>query len=156
MGCSNRINHWGLGARDKLHLRCSRHNNWIRLQKGIATIFTGSADEVSRMSTLLHVIINVLSTLLLSASNYAMQVLSAPTRNECVKAHQQRQWLDIGILSMRNIGSLTLLRKVLWFALGRSSIPLHLLYIIPSHFLHRANSDKLQCKRIPSGDRQQL
>jgi hypothetical protein len=109
--------------------------------EGIATLFTGSADEVSRMSTLLHVAINVLSTLLLSASNYAMQVLSAPTRIECVKAHQRGQWLDIGILSMRNIRSLTLQRKVLWFALGLSSIPLHLLCVIPFHFLYKADSD---------------
>jgi F0F1-type ATP synthase assembly protein I len=75
--------------------------------EGIATIFTGSADKVSLISMLLHIAINVLSTLLLGASNYAMQVLSAPTRNECVKAHRQGQWLDIGILSMRNIRSLS-------------------------------------------------
>jgi hypothetical protein len=109
--------------------------------KGIATLFTGSADEVSRISTLLHVVINVLSTLLLSSSNYAMQVLSAPTRMECVKAHQRGQWLDIGILSMRNIRFLAWQRKVLWFALGLSSVPLHLLCVIPSPSLYRADSD---------------
>jgi hypothetical protein len=94
---------------------------------GIATIFAGGADEVSRMSTLLHVVINVLSTLLLSASNYAMQVLTAPTRDQCVKAHRQGKFLDIGILSMRNIRSISLRSKVLYFALCLSSIPLHLL-----------------------------
>jgi hypothetical protein len=62
--------------------------------EGIATIFTGRADKVSLISTLLHIAINVLSTLLLSARNYAMQVLSAPTDNECIKAHRQGQWLD--------------------------------------------------------------
>jgi hypothetical protein len=107
--------------------------------EGIATIFTGSADNVSQASTLLHILINILSTLLLSASNYAMQVLSAPTRNECVKAHRQGQWLDIGILSMRNIRSLTLRRKVLWFALSLSSVPLHLLYVINYPFLDEAD-----------------
>ncbi|KAF1933102.1 uncharacterized protein M421DRAFT_38463, partial [Didymella exigua CBS 183.55] len=97
-------------------------------KKGIATIVTGSTDQVSRWSTLLHIAINVLSTLLLSASNYAMQVLTAPTHKECVQARRQGRWLDIGILSMRNIKSLTLRRKVLWFALCTSSLPLHLLY----------------------------
>jgi hypothetical protein len=95
--------------------------------KGIATIITGSADQVSRWSTSLHIMINVLSTLLLSASNYAMQVLTAPTHDECVRAHRQGKWLDVGILSMRNITSLTLRRKVLWLALCISSLPLHLL-----------------------------
>ena len=97
--------------------------------KGIATIITGNADEVSRWSTLLHIIINILSTLLLSASNYAMQVLAAPTHGECVRAHQQGKLLDVGILSMRNIKSLTLRRKVLWLALCTSSLPLHLLQV---------------------------
>jgi hypothetical protein len=97
--------------------------------EGIATIFTGNADDVSRMSTLLHIVINVLSTLLLSASNYAMQVLAAPTRYECVKAHRQETFLDIGILSMRNIKSIPLRSKMLFFALAMSSIPLHLLWV---------------------------
>lgn len=56
--------------------------------KGIATIITGSADKVSCWSTIMHIIINVLSTLLLSTSNYAMQVLTAPTYEECVRAHR--------------------------------------------------------------------
>ncbi|KAF3009632.1 hypothetical protein E8E13_007344 [Curvularia kusanoi] len=77
---------------------------------------------------MLHIVINVLSTLLLSASNYTMQVLTAPTYDECIRAHRQGKWLDIGILSMRNIKSLTLRRRVLWFALCISSLPLHLLY----------------------------
>jgi hypothetical protein len=95
--------------------------------EGIATIFTGNADDVSRMSTLLHIVINVLSTLLLSASNYAMQVLTAPTRDQCLEAHRQGSFLDIGILSLRNIKSISLRSKLLYFALAISSIPLHLL-----------------------------
>jgi hypothetical protein len=95
--------------------------------EGIATIFTGNADDVSRMSTLLHIVINVLSTLLLSASNYAMQVLTAPTRDQCLEAHRQGNFLNVGILSLRNIKSISLRSKLLYFALAISSIPLHLL-----------------------------
>ncbi|KAK7188433.1 hypothetical protein PSPO01_05624 [Paraphaeosphaeria sporulosa] len=58
-------------------------------QGGIATLLAGNEDQVSRASTALHVIIHVLSTLLLSASNYTMQVLSSPTRAECIKAHER-------------------------------------------------------------------
>jgi hypothetical protein len=58
-------------------------------RNGIATIIIGSADQVSHWSTLLQIIINVFSTLLLSASNYAMQVLTAPTHDECIRAHRQ-------------------------------------------------------------------
>lgn len=103
-------------------------------EQGIATIFTGSVTKVSRLSTLLHVVINILSTLLLSASNYAMQVLSAPTRDECKDAHRQERFLDIGILSLRNISSVSPQRKVLWVALALSSIPLHLLFVSLCYF----------------------
>jgi F0F1-type ATP synthase assembly protein I len=97
--------------------------------EGIATIFTGRADKVSLISMLLYIAINVLKTLLLSASNYTMQVLSAPTRNECVQTHREGHWLEIGILSMRNIRSLTSWKKVLWLTLSLSSVPLHLLCV---------------------------
>jgi hypothetical protein len=124
--------------------------------EGIATIFTGRADKVSLISTLLHIAINVLSTLLLSASNYAMQVLSAPTRNECIKAHRQGQWLDIGILSMRNIRSITSWKKVLWLALGLSSVPLHLLCVNSLPLIDKIDSSQLQRQRFSSGDCKRL
>lgn len=79
------------------------------------------------METAVHVLINVLSTLLLSASNYTMQVLSSPRRSDLDMAHKKGQWLDIGILSVRNIRKVDTKRRVLWFVLAVSSIPLHLL-----------------------------
>ncbi|KAF1980053.1 hypothetical protein BU23DRAFT_413020, partial [Bimuria novae-zelandiae CBS 107.79] len=97
-------------------------------QGGIATLFTGSGGLVPRFSTFLHVLISFLSTLLLSASNYAMQVLSPPTRTECVQAHKEGSWLDIGILSLRNIRKISTRRRNLWLMLGLSSIPLHYSY----------------------------
>ena len=76
----------------------------------------------------MHVAINVLSTLLLGASNYSMQCLSSPTRREVDKAHSQGIWLDIGVPSVRNLRKLSTTRIVLWWLLAISSIPLHLLY----------------------------
>lgn len=76
----------------------------------------------------LHLVINLLSTLLLGASNYTMQCLSAPTRNDINKAHQQRVSVDIGIPSVRNLRRISWRRVVLWWLLGLSSIPLHFMY----------------------------
>ena len=61
-------------------------NHW-----GIATLFEGSCVEMKRISTWFHVAINILSTLLLRASNNAMQCLLSPTREEVDKAHSEGQ-----------------------------------------------------------------
>jgi len=73
--------------------------------------------------------INILSTLLLSASNYCMQCMSAPTRKEVDEAHAGRKWLDIGIQSLRNVSKIEKKRGVLYCLLAFSSIPLHLLQV---------------------------
>lgn len=57
-----------------------------------------------------------------------MQVINAPTRSECDKAHARGDWLDIGITSLRNISRVTWPRRMLWLLLGFSSVPIHLLY----------------------------
>lgn len=98
-------------------------------QDGFATLMKGSGTRVSALSTLCHIVINVLSTLFLSASNYTMQVLSSPSRKNIDDAHQQGEWLDIGILSVRNIKAISNKRKVLWWIVGLSSVPLHLLSV---------------------------
>jgi hypothetical protein len=95
---------------------------------GVSTAFEGDCDVANRWSLGLHIVINILSSLLLSASNYTMQVLNAPTRSECDEAHVRGDWLDIGITSLRNIARITRLRRVLWLLLGFSSIPIHLFY----------------------------
>ena len=56
-----------------------------------------------------------------------MQRLSAPSRGDIDRAHAKRRWLDIGIPSVRNFGSMSTKAKILWILLGASSVPLHLL-----------------------------
>ena len=88
----------------------------------------GDCNKTKQVDLWLHLLINVLSTLLLGASNYTMQCLSAPTREELDNAHMQGRWLDIGVPSIRNLASIAPSRRVLWILLLLSSIPLHLLY----------------------------
>jgi hypothetical protein len=95
-------------------------------------LYEGNCDKVRRVNTALHLIINLLSSLLLSASNHGMQYLSAPTREEVDRAHAKRSWLSIGVMSVRNIGRTSGKRTLLWFTLAVSSLPLHLLCVLVS------------------------
>jgi len=97
------------------------------VQDGIATIMQGHTKTVSYMSTALHVVINIMSTVLLTSSNYAMQVLCAPTRGEINLAHEKGHWLEIGIMSFRNLSHINKKRALIWWSLALSSAPLHLL-----------------------------
>ena len=95
---------------------------------GLANIQEGNCSQSDRLDFWLHLLINALSTILLAASNYCMQCLSSPTRKDIDKAHAQHRWLDIGVQSIRNLGSISGYRLCLWWLLALSSIPLHLLY----------------------------
>lgn len=94
----------------------------------IVTLFQGSCAKARRLNVWIHLIVNVLSTLLLGASNYCMQVLSAPNRDELVRAHARRIWLHIGVPSLRNLKHIGRPRAFLWLMLFLSSMPLHLLF----------------------------
>jgi len=95
---------------------------------GIANLKIGDEAVISQWNTALHVLINALSTMLLAGSNYTMQVLSSPTRQDVDAAHARGQWLDIGVLSPRNLRLIPRKRAALWYTLALSSVPLHLLY----------------------------
>ncbi|KAM0421030.1 hypothetical protein ACHAPT_011101 [Fusarium lateritium] len=91
-------------------------------------LFQGSCEESRKLNVILHIFINVFSSILLAASSYGMQCLTAPNRAEVDKSHAAQRWLDIGILSVRNLRSVSWKRSILWLLLTLSSIPLHLLY----------------------------
>lgn len=91
------------------------------------TVFEGNCNKTKRLNIGLHFLLNILSTVLLGASNYAMQCLAAPTRPEIDRAHTKWQWLDIGVPSIRNIFSISRKRIALWTLLVLSSFPLHLM-----------------------------
>jgi len=124
---------WRFGA-----LNCAIAASIVFLINLIATIawatntdsgvlFRGDCDRARKINAVLHVIINLLSTILLSSSNYAMQCLSSPTRMDINVAHSRGQWMDVGVLSVRNLRRISKKRVLLWSALALSSLPLHLL-----------------------------
>jgi hypothetical protein len=98
------------------------------LDGGIGTVYEGACSTVSAWSFWLHILINGLSSMLLSASNYTMQCVTAPTRRECDLAHARGDWLDVGVPSVRNLFRISWQRRIMWALLAFSSTPIHLLY----------------------------
>ena len=100
---------------------------------GLGILAENSCKETGKLSAILHVVINFISTILFAGSNYCMQCLSAPTRQQLDEAHKRRRWMDIGVSSLRNVfpakdhHSIGVRRTMLWLILGLSSLPLHLL-----------------------------
>lgn len=93
-----------------------------------ATIYKGSCDRTKAWTTGLHLLINVLSTIVLGASSYCMQCLTAPSRADVDRAHGHRVWLDIGVASVRNLAWADWPRLTLWVVLLTTSLPFHLMY----------------------------
>lgn len=93
----------------------------------LVEVFNGSCNAVSRMDIWVHLLINAISTLLLGGSNYCMQCLCAPTRAEVDRAHAKGRYLDIAVPSYHNLSSISWSRHLMWWILGLSSIPLHLM-----------------------------
>ena len=100
----------------------------LPIEKGVATIYQGQCAKTKDLVTVLHLATCILSSLLLGASNYCMQMLSAPTRKDVDAAHARRKWLNIGVASFKNLLYVDRRNAFVYFLLGISSIPLHLLW----------------------------
>ncbi|KAH7122675.1 hypothetical protein B0J11DRAFT_437302 [Dendryphion nanum] len=98
------------------------------INQGVGVLSQGACDMIKRHDVWLHLLINILSTLLLSGSNYCMQVLSAPNRNELIEAHSRKDWLHIGVPNIGNLLRIGKDRSFLWLVLFLTSVPLHLLF----------------------------
>lgn len=92
------------------------------------TVWTGECDHASNTVTGAHFIINILSSLLLAASNASMQCLGSPSRKELDAKHKSRAAFVIGVPSVRNAWLVSRPKAVVWLILGCSSLPLHLLW----------------------------
>ncbi len=73
------------------------------IDNGIGTVFHEDCARANTINTWLQLAVNVLSTILLGASNYCMQCLGSPTREEVDKAHSKGRFLHLGVPSMHNI-----------------------------------------------------
>ncbi|KAF1992466.1 hypothetical protein K402DRAFT_6888 [Aulographum hederae CBS 113979] len=94
----------------------------------IRSLYSGACDEVGRRSVITHLAINIMSTLMLGASNLCMQLVVAPTRREVNKAHKKGRWLDIGVPSFRNLPYIPRSSRIVWCLLALTSLPVHFLY----------------------------
>lgn len=97
-------------------------------EDGLGVILNHGCGQIRSIDSRFHYAINVIATVLVSASNYNMQCLTAPTRNEVDAAHKRRRWLDIGIHSIRNLSHITRPKAMFWLLLALTSLPLHLLW----------------------------
>ncbi|KAF6842726.1 hypothetical protein CMUS01_02787 [Colletotrichum musicola] len=91
-------------------------------------IHTADCQTIAAIDTTLHLLINILSTLVLASSNFFMQVLNAPTRAEVDHAHERGRWLDIGIPSWRNAYWLSPFKLLACLCLLLTSMPIHLMF----------------------------
>jgi hypothetical protein len=94
----------------------------------IGVLFKGDCARTRSLNVWIHSVINVFSTLLLAASNFCLQVLSAPSTQDLARAHENRHWLQIGLPSIRNLSRISWGRSLLCILLLLSSVPLHLLF----------------------------
>jgi hypothetical protein len=94
---------------------------------GVGLIYEGDCERVKGLDQWIHLLINLLGTGMLSASNYCMQLQAAPTRENLNKAHRNGRWLDIGVPSLRNLRHLDMRRRITWCILALSSVPIHLM-----------------------------
>ena len=118
----------GAGATFCFNLALTIWASTFGLRNGTATIKVGKCSDIKTWDLWFHLGINVLSSTLLAASNYTMQCLSAPVREEIDTGHRERIAFDIGIPSLKNLRRLSSRKLILWGLLAVSSIPLHLVY----------------------------
>lgn len=98
-----------------------------QIRSGSGIIMTATCSRVSAANTVIHLALNIVSSVMLSASAYAQESLCSPTRAEVDAAHAKGRWLGIGGLSLRNFRYISWTRSTLWILLSITSIPLHLL-----------------------------
>jgi hypothetical protein len=88
----------------------------------------GGCSAVKSWDSRLHIVLNVLGTALLGASNHNMQCLTSPTRLDVDAAHKNGKWLEIGIPSTKNLRFIAPRKVILWWCLILSTLPLHVLW----------------------------
>ena len=102
----------------------------IKLENGLGTLYHGSCARVKNLSNYLLIPLNVLGTITLSSSNYVMQILNAPNRQEIEKAHQSACFLNVGISSPSNLRHTSRLKRTLYVLLALSTVPIRTFQLV--------------------------
>ncbi|KAJ8131683.1 hypothetical protein O1611_g1943 [Lasiodiplodia mahajangana] len=95
---------------------------------GVGLLYAGDCDTVKSANRWLHLLINVLSTGMISASSFCIQLQASPTRADVDKMHGLNKWLDIGAPSLRNLRYIGQWRLACCIVLAFSSLPIHLIF----------------------------
>ncbi|KAK4992357.1 hypothetical protein LTR50_001115 [Elasticomyces elasticus] len=74
----------------------------------ISELYRGDCGKVKQMNIWIHLVINIMSTLLLTGSNYCMQCLSAPTRGMIDIAHGKNKCYNAAFFSTISCGYYTI------------------------------------------------
>ncbi|KAI8946798.1 hypothetical protein F4801DRAFT_596060 [Xylaria longipes] len=138
------------------------------IRDGVGLLYAGDCDTVKTANRLLHLLINVLSTGMLSASTFCIQLQASPTRAEVDKAHKLNEWLDIGAPSLKNLRYISRWRLASCIVLAFSSLPIHLIFnsavfqslasndysvaVVKNSFLSGASWDLSTAERNRQGD----
>lgn len=96
--------------------------------QGLSAIFDGDCGSARTLLDALRLVISVTSSLVLLSSNYFMQLIVAPSREDVDAAHRRSRWIDVGVPSTRNLRFVSNRRRVMWLFLALSSLPFHLLF----------------------------
>jgi hypothetical protein len=91
-------------------------------------LFQGNCGASSNYNLWIHLAINIISSGVLASSNFFMQVMVAPTREDVNKAHARGKWVEIGVQSWRNLFHVPARNGIFWVLLAISSVPLHLVF----------------------------
>ncbi|SPQ22083.1 0c82ce2d-26cf-476e-8914-0ca15ab7d1b9 [Thermothielavioides terrestris] len=100
----------------------------VALKEGRLLVFEGSCTTADQVNWGLHAVINVFVAVLVAAANYTFQVLSSPTRDEVTAAHRRKEWLDIGVPSFRNLGSIRGSRTLLAVVVLATAVSTQIMY----------------------------
>lgn len=89
-------------------------------------IFKGDCQNARRLNLILHLLINLLSTVVAASSSFFMRILNSPSRKEIDQAHQKLRSLQIGVSSIQNLDFVSSSKRFLWFSLVFITLPIHL------------------------------
>jgi len=93
-----------------------------------SALFRGNCGTAKQRTLTAHVVINIVSTAVLLSSSFFLMLVVSPTRHDVDKAHRRSRYLDIGVVSVRNLRWLPGSRTILWLLLASASLPLHMLF----------------------------